>query len=193
MKNSATVSVLDRASNLRHQLYATSWIAMQACSELLQAATGDVFHAEERQSVLAFADVVDRQNIWMIEVGCRFGFAPEPGKRVMRAGVIAEDAFEGDNAPGMSLARAINYAHAAASDLLEYLVIAHAPVFVRDLGFAEHTLEYFTGSLGVCVQSFAEKAIHTQTAVQPRSRSASLALPNSSDRVPCNLGIGQVP
>ena len=107
----------------------------------LQASAGGEFHAEKRQTVLAFAHLVNRQNVRMIEAGCRFGFASKARERLMRIGVITKDAFYRDDAAGVSLARTINHAHAAAPDLVENLVIAQAPLLVRHVDFTEHAFE----------------------------------------------------
>ena len=42
-----------------------------------QTSARRVFHAEKRQAILAFADLVNRKNVWMIEAGGCFRFALE--------------------------------------------------------------------------------------------------------------------
>src|SRR5579864_1656263 len=176
MENSAAVSIGNGARDLLHQLHASARIGLQCRSDLLKAAAGHMFHAEERQPVFAFTDVVDRQNIWMVEICGRLGFSPEASQGVMGAGVETQDPFERDDAARMPLPRAINYAHAATADLFQDFVISHAPLLVRHLGFAEHALEILSGCLGVRVEAFAQETIDAQAVVQSRSCSALLAL-----------------
>jgi hypothetical protein len=56
---------------------------MQAPPNFLKAAACDIFHAEERQPIVALANIVNRQNIRMIQVCGRFGFAPETHQHVI--------------------------------------------------------------------------------------------------------------
>jgi hypothetical protein len=49
----------------------------------MQTSSSGEFHAEKRQTVLAFADLVDRKNVGMIQAGYGFGFASEAHKRLV--------------------------------------------------------------------------------------------------------------
>ena len=86
MENSAAMSVFDRARNLCHQLHTLARFVAKRRPRLAQAATGREFHAEKRETVLAFAHLVYRKNVRMIEAGCGVGFASEAHERVMRIG-----------------------------------------------------------------------------------------------------------
>ena len=88
MENSVAMRVFDRARNLRYQLHALPGLGAQSQPNLLQTAARRKFHAEKRKAVLAFAHLVYRKNVRMIEAGCRVGFASEAHERFMRISVI---------------------------------------------------------------------------------------------------------
>ena len=113
---------------------------------------GCVFHAEKRQPIFALADFVDRQNVGMIETGGGFGFAAEARQRLARIGVMAEDAFERDDATGMALPGAINYPHATACDLIQNLIVAETPLRVVKVDLTEDGSEPFA------ITSFASES-----------------------------------
>ena len=89
---------------------------------------------------------------------------------------MSQDALHGDDAAGVALPRAINHAHAAASDLFEDLVVAEAPLFVRHVRFREHAFEDLSGCLALSCQSLAEEAVHANSLAHSRGRAATLAL-----------------
>src|SRR6266487_1583231 len=95
------------------------------------------FHAEKRKAVLAFAHLVDRKNVWMIQASYSFGLASETLEGLVRIGLVTQDALDSDDPAGVSLAGAINHAHAAARDLVEDFVIAQVPLRIRHVGFSE--------------------------------------------------------
>ena len=127
--------VLHRTRNLGHQRHDPPRIIPKAASDILQAPARCEFHAEERQAVVAFAYFVDRQNVWMIEAGCCLRFAPETGKRFARIRVKAQNALQRNDSARMTLARAINDAHPAATDFFQDLIIANAPVGIANIDF----------------------------------------------------------
>ena len=64
----------------------------------------------------------------------------------------------------MSLPREINYAHAAATDLVEDFVIAQAPLLIRHVHFGDCTFKNCSRDLVASFQSLAQEAA-TQTPV----------------------------
>src|SRR5207237_2067580 len=68
-----------------------------------------------------------------------------------------------DDAARMALTRAINHAHAAATDLFEDLVIAEPPVLVRQINLGENVGEAFGFALVGRIESRFEQA----TAAKP--------------------------
>ena len=109
MQDAVAVSEVHGVCDFCHECDAAARLLAQGGRSLEQASTRGVFHAEKRQPIFALADFVDRQNVGMIETGGGFGFAAEARQRLARIGVMAEDAFERDDATGMALPGAINY------------------------------------------------------------------------------------
>src|SRR6476661_6404551 len=141
MENSLAMRVFDRARDFGHELHTLPGLGAQSWSNLLQTSPRREFHAEKWEAVLALAHLVDRKNVRMIKAGCRVGFASEALERLMCISVIIQDAFYGDDPPGMSLAREINYAHPAAADLVENFVIAQEPLLVRHVHFGDYAFK----------------------------------------------------
>ena len=80
MENSLAMRVSDGASDLRHQPHTRARLDAEGRCRGTEASPRRVFHAEKRQAILTFADLVNRKNVWMIEPGDRFGFAAKPHK-----------------------------------------------------------------------------------------------------------------
>src|SRR5205823_1845143 len=74
MENSVLMSASDRARHLRHQPHTLVRLKVERWDRRAQASAGRVFHAEKRQALLAFAHLVNWQDVWMIEAGRRFRF-----------------------------------------------------------------------------------------------------------------------
>ena len=138
MQNPVAVRVSHGPRHLGHQRHAAARFIAQSRRCIEQAAARSEFHAEKWQAVL-----IDRQNIWMIETRCGLGLATKTGQRLLRFSVKAQHPFESDNAARMPLARAIDHAHAAASDFFQDLIIADAPIGVANIDFVEDHLERF--------------------------------------------------
>ena len=83
MENSLAMRVSNRARDFCHHLYTLASIAAEFRCRRTKTPTRCVFHAEIRQAILAFADIVNRKNVWMIEARDRFGFAPEAHQRLV--------------------------------------------------------------------------------------------------------------
>ena len=88
MENSFSVGVFDSARHLCHHLHAFSRLVAKGRCPVTQASTHREFHAEKRETVLAFAHLVDRKNVRMIKAGYRFSFAAETYERFMRISLI---------------------------------------------------------------------------------------------------------
>ena len=77
------MSVSDGARDFCHQLHTLARLGTERSCRDTEASTRRVFHAEKRQAILTFADLVNRKDVWMIEPGDRFGFAPKAHKRLV--------------------------------------------------------------------------------------------------------------
>ena len=75
------MGVLDRARDFRHQPHTVVRLSAKRRRGGTEASARRVLHAEERQAILAFAHLIDRQNIGMIEAGGCLRFAPETRER----------------------------------------------------------------------------------------------------------------
>src|SRR6266404_5139023 len=104
----------------------------------------------------------------MIEAGGGLCFAAETGEGFTRIGVVTQDAFHGDDAPRVALARAIDHAHAAAPDLFENFVIAETPVLVRQIHFGENAGERFRFAFIGRVESGFKQATDAKPALNVR-------------------------
>ena len=102
----------------------------------------------------------------MIEFRCSFGFTAETNQRMLRIGVISQNALYRDDAPRVPLPRAINDAHAAAPDLFENLVITQPPIGVAHIDSSEHVLERFMVA-SISAQTLIQQTGQTETAPNP--------------------------
>ncbi len=84
--------------------------------------TIDELHAEER-AALKLGDLVDRDDIGVVEIGGELGFAEEPLSLLVAGHLAREDHLRGDEPFDRLLPGLVDDAHAAASDLLQDLVI----------------------------------------------------------------------
>src|SRR5215217_2960476 len=82
-------------------------------TSLRESRPGDVLHHQKRGSVY-FADVVNRDDVWMIE---RRGGACFAEQTFARIGVLRGEKFYCDCALKLEISGAKNRAHAAATDL----------------------------------------------------------------------------
>ena len=58
-----------------------------------KASARRVFHIEVLQALFAFADLVNRKNVWMVKARDRFSFAPKTRQRLMGVNLMSEDAL----------------------------------------------------------------------------------------------------
>src|SRR5262249_39320683 len=86
----------------------------------------DVLHAEVRLAV-ALADVVDRQDVWVVEPGRRAGLGPEAAYLLLRGQAAAQHDLQGDDPLEAGVAGPVDDAHAAAAQLLQQAVVAEVP------------------------------------------------------------------
>ncbi len=73
----------------------------------------------------------------MIEARCCFRFATKTGKRFLGIGLKTQHPFQGDDAARVSLTRAVNYSHAAASDFFKNLIVTDPPISITHVDFVE--------------------------------------------------------
>ena len=83
MKNSLAMGVSNRARNLCHQPNTLARLCAKRRRRNTETSTGRILHAEKRKALLAFADFVNRKNVWVIEAGDCFGFAPKTHQRLV--------------------------------------------------------------------------------------------------------------
>src|SRR6266480_7023110 len=81
MEYSFVMGVSDSARDLSHQPHTVARLDPKCRRRCTQASTCRIFHAEERQALLTFADFVNRKNVRMIETRDRFGFATKAHQR----------------------------------------------------------------------------------------------------------------
>src|SRR5262249_31610311 len=81
---------------------------------LVEAAALDQFHAEKGPAA-ELADLVDRHNVRMVQVGGGLGFAAEALHVRVRGQVPGADHLEGDGAVERQLAGLVDDGHAAAA------------------------------------------------------------------------------
>ena len=93
---------------------------------LRQALALDEPHAEVMLPVV-LADLVDRHDAGMVEVGGGLGLGVEPLDVGVVGELAGEDHLEGHGAVQADLPRLVDDPHAAAGDLAEQLVVAEAP------------------------------------------------------------------
>jgi hypothetical protein len=91
-----------------------------------EVAAGDELHREEVLP-LVFADLVDRDDVGMIEVGCDLRLGPEALHLHRRRELSRQDHLHRDDSIETDLARPVDDAHPAARDLLLQFVIAESP------------------------------------------------------------------
>src|SRR5437773_2947082 len=147
MKNSLAMGVSNRARNFRHQSHTLASLRAERGCRSAEASTLSIFHAEKRQALLTFTDLVNRKNVWMIETRDCFGFAPKAHQRLVRIHLMSENASHRDYPAGVLLPRAINHSHAAAADFLQNFVMTKVPLLVGHVRFRENAFEHFPGRL----------------------------------------------
>ena len=138
----------------------------------MQAAACRKFRAEERKAVFAFAHLIDREDVRMIEACYRASFASETHQRFMRISLITQDALYGDDPLGVSLTRAINHAHPAASDLIEDFVIAEVPFRIRHVDFSHYSFK--SGSRYPGLHSLAQETTRADSGFDSYGRATLL-------------------
>src|SRR4029077_1129411 len=135
MQHSAAVSVFNSTRDLRHQLHALPRFPAKGSRVFGQTSLLRELHAEKRQAILAFAHLINRKDVRVVQTGHRLCFSTETLQRSVRISAVTKDALYRDDEPGMSLPGAIDDAHAAETDLLKNFVIAQLPGFVARVQF----------------------------------------------------------
>src|SRR5436189_107211 len=126
MQNSLAMSVVDSAGNLCHQLHTPARVLAECRCCGAKTPARREFHAEKRQALLTFADLMNGKNVRVIEASDCFGFAPKTHQRLMGIHLMSEYAFHRDDPTGVLLPCAINHSHPAAADLFQNFVMTEA-------------------------------------------------------------------
>src|SRR5439155_11801517 len=168
VKNALAMGVSNRARNFRHQSHTRARLSAERSCRATQASACRVFHAEKRQRLLAFADLVNRKNVWVIEAGDRFSFAPKAHQHLVRIHLMSKDAFHRDDPAGVLLARAINYSHPAAPDLLQDFVMTEPPLCVGHVRFRENAFERLARRLALGFKSLKEETVNAGSVIELR-------------------------
>jgi len=79
---------------------------------------------------------------------------------------MIQNTLYGDDPVGVPLAREINYAHAAATDLVEDFVIAQAPLLIRHIHFSDYVFKNCSRDLVTSFQSLAQETTHTNSGLE---------------------------
>src|SRR6266511_5471678 len=167
MQNSFVMRVSDAARDFCHPPYTLARLGMERRCRSSKASARRVFHAEKRQALFTFADLVNRKNVWVIEAGDRLGFAPKAHQRLMRVHLVSKDALHGDDPARVLLTRAINHSHTATSDFLQDFVMTEAPLFVGHVRFRKDAFERFPGGLPFSFKSLAQQTVNTRPVIEP--------------------------
>src|SRR6267142_846479 len=109
MENALGMRVLHGSRDFCHERDALPRVLLKRRSRFQQAAPQSQLHAKKRNAILAFAYIVDRQNVWMIQARCGLGFTPEARQGLAGVSVITQEPFDGDDAPRITLPRAIDH------------------------------------------------------------------------------------
>src|SRR5262249_37784919 len=81
MENSTGMGVVDSARDLCHEFHTLPRLVAQRSCVLVQTSLLCEFHAEKRQAVLAFAHLINRKDVRMIQTGHRLCFSSETLQR----------------------------------------------------------------------------------------------------------------
>ncbi len=123
MDDAVFVRLLERGSNL--QADGNPFLFRQGtfAQALTECFAGNVLHDEEIDSVLVI-EVVDRSNVWMVELGQGQGFLAESFARRVKAQLAGREHFQGNIAVEALIPSAIDHAHSPGADLFDDLVMA---------------------------------------------------------------------
>src|SRR5206468_4476819 len=183
MQNSLAMSVSNRARNFRHQSHTFASLRAERGCRSAEASTLRIFHAEKRQALLTFTDLVNRKNVWMIETRDCFGFAPKAHQRLVRIHLMSENAFHRDDPAGVLLPRAINHSHAAAADFLQNFVMTKVPLLVGHVRFRENAFERLAGRFTFGFKSFAQETVDAGSVIKLRYGAAVRAFRRTLDYI----------
>ena len=96
---------------------------------MLQGLALEKLHRDKRLFI-AFADFVNRANVWMVKRGSGSRFAPKTGQRVGIAGEVFRQKLESDEPVQACVFGLVNHAHASATELLHNAIVRY--------GLADH-------------------------------------------------------
>ena len=122
MQDAALMGMVHGAGDRRHQPGRGAEVLPEAGQLILEAAAVDQLHAEEVLA-LVLADLVDRHDVRVVEVGRRLGLLAKPLDGVV-VEPVRQDHLQRDRAVEADLPGAVDDAHAAVGDLGLQLVVA---------------------------------------------------------------------
>ena len=123
MHHVAGVGVADRVGDGGRELGGLVGRERPLADEIGQALALDQAHREVRPRLM-LADLVDRHDPGMVELGGGLGLGAEPANLLSAGELAGEDHLQRDQPAERRLPRPIHHAHAAARDLGEDLVVA---------------------------------------------------------------------
>ena len=123
------MSVMHSARKLDDQFHRTPIWHGLLFDDFIKSSTFHQLHAEVAGTV-AFPDLMDRDDTWVVQTRCGLRLKPKPFDVRFGGPPSGADDFQGDYAVKAFLTRAIDQALAAATNLLQQLVVAQ---FFRQL------------------------------------------------------------
>src|SRR5581483_4579684 len=168
MENSAAMGVLNCSRHFRHEFHTFRRFLAQRLDVFAQTSLFRELHAEKRQTILTFTHFINWKNVRVIQACHCLRFSPETPERSAGIRSIAKHALYRDDSLGMALLRAIDYTHAATTNLLEYLVIAEEPTFRWRVGFGQDTLVICLRHLAaIRIEPLDQKTVDTKSGTDP--------------------------
>src|SRR5206468_3666903 len=124
MDNQVLVRVSNSRADLAEKLESLFRFQLAVIAIVIQSLALDVFHDKKWNSIRSKAAAVKLRDVWVIETGEEMLFAFEVTNNVFRVEAAANE-LERDSAIQLPILREINFAHAAAADERDNLVVAN--------------------------------------------------------------------
>src|SRR5438132_3259636 len=160
MNDQTLVRVSNSRADLAEKLEALFRFQLALIAIVIQSLALDVFHDKKWNSIRSKAAAVKLRDVWVIETGEEMLFAFEVTNNVFRVEAAANE-LERDFAIQLPILREINFAHAAAADERDNLIVAN------DLAGAECALAEERFGREVQGRDFNESA-HTLLLLEKR-------------------------
>src|SRR5947208_5774979 len=124
MDDQTLVRVSNSRADLAEKLESLLRFQLAVIAIVIQSLALDVFHDKKWNSLCSKAAAVKLRDVWVIETGEEMLFAFEVTNNVFRVQAAANE-LERDSAIQLPILREINFAHAAAADERDNLVVAN--------------------------------------------------------------------